>query len=59
MLISNLMKKEMQLKKHICYMEWELKARLNPDNKYGYLKGINYFRKQIEVAKQKLKSFQS
>jgi hypothetical protein len=59
MLISNLMKKEMQLKKHIRNMEWELEARLNPEYRYGYMKGINYFRKQIEVAKQKLKSFQS
>ncbi len=53
------MKKEMQLKKHIRNMEWELEARLNPEYRYGYMKGINYFRKQIEVAKQKLKSFQS
>jgi hypothetical protein len=35
-------------------MEFELRARLNPNNK-SYMKGIKYFEKQIEVAKRILK----
>ena len=36
-------------------MRWELKARLNPKNKYGYMKGVNYFRDQISKTEKLLK----
>jgi hypothetical protein len=47
--------KQRKLEKHLQAMEWELKSRLNPDNKYGYMKGVKYFQKQIELTKKKLK----
>lgn len=49
------MKKEMQLKKHIKWCKYMLYIC---NRKTNSLKSY-YFRKQIEVAKQKLKSFQS
>ena len=42
-------------KKHLRTMELRLRVRLNPEHKYLYMKGVKYFRKQIEVAKKILK----
>lgn len=43
-----------KLQEHLIDMEWELKARLNPENKYGYMKGVHYFRDQIKKTRKLL-----
>ncbi len=43
-----------KLQKHLRDVEWELQSRLNPENKYGYMKGVHYYRDQIKKTKQLL-----
>ena len=46
--------KKRMLEDRLNAMEWELKSRLNSENKYGYMKGVNYYRDQIKKTKKLL-----
>ena len=46
--------KKRMLQDRLAAMEWELKSRLNPENKYGYMKGVGYYRDQIKKTKKLL-----
>ena len=48
-----------RLNNHLWSMQIALQASLNPNHKYCFNKGTNYFRKQIEITTQKLKSYGS
>jgi hypothetical protein len=45
-----------RLQQHLITMEWELKSRLNPENKHGYMKGVHYYHNQVEKTKKLLGS---
>lgn len=46
--------KKRKLEDHLSTMKWELSSRLNPENKYGYMKGVGYYRDQIKKTKKLL-----
>ena len=46
-----------RLNNHLWSMQIALQASLDPNHKYCFNKGTNYFRKQIEITTQKLKSY--
>lgn len=51
------MSKSKRIKSHLQTMEWNLESRLNPDHKYNNMKGIKYFKGQIEGAKKLLSKY--